>query len=51
MLTSCGNKKGKPEMIPVVSSKGPFSNNLSMASNFRLFYLYNPKYVIFAEEI
>lgn len=43
--------KGKPEMIPVVSGKGPFSNKLSLASNFRLFYLYDPKYVRFAEEI
>lgn len=43
--------KGSPEMIPVVSGKGPFSSKLSLASNFRLFHLYDPKYVRLAEEI
>lgn len=43
--------RGSPEMIPVVSGKGPFSSKLSLQSNFRLFYLYDPKYMRFAEEI
>lgn len=43
--------KGSPEMIPVVTGKGPFSSKLTLASNFRLFHLYDPKYVRLAEEI
>jgi len=42
--------KGSREMSPVVVGKGPFSNKLSRASNFRLFYLYDPKYVRFSWE-
>ncbi len=43
--------KGSPEMISVESGKGPFSSKLSLRANFRLFYLYNPKYVEFSWEI
>lgn len=42
---------GSPEMISVVSGKGPFSSKLSVAANFRLFYLYDPKYANFSYDI
>lgn len=42
---------GSPEMIPVKVGHGPFSKSLSLRSNYRLFYLYNPKYTEFALEI
>lgn len=44
-------QKGSIEMMPVVPGKGPFSNKLSMASNYRLFYLYDPKYMPFSYEV
>lgn len=43
--------RGAPEMISVKSGHGPFSRKLGLRSNYRLFYLYNPKYTEFALEI
>jgi len=43
--------KGSPEMISVVSGKGPFSSKLSVGANFRLFYLYDPKYANYSYDI
>lgn len=42
---------GAPEMISVVSGKGPFSSKLSVGANFRLFYLYDPKYANYSYDI
>lgn len=44
-------KKGSPEMIPVKSQRGPFSNKLSLESNLKLYYLYNPSYSNIYDEL
>lgn len=51
--TSLGlwGKKGCPEMIPVKSGRGPFSNKIGLLSNLRLYYLYNPDYAEVYEEL